>query len=162
MNFKKTLSSGLILFVFAALLFIGCEQKDTDTRDDQTQPQPVDTPAQQTPAQTDTAAEQAQIPDLTGEWTGDFGERKMTLNITSQDGNTFEGETVVRWDSPKREKISGEVNFDTREMKITETRARKNNGNYTGTISADMTKFIGVWRDNGNRITHNITLTKNN
>jgi hypothetical protein len=84
----------------------------------------------------------------------------MTLNITKQDGNTFEGETVVRWDSPKREKVTGEINFDTREMKIKETAGTRNNGNYTGTVSADMTRFTGVWRDNGNRATNNITLTK--
>jgi hypothetical protein len=160
MNYKKTFSPGLLLILIAALLFIGCERRDTDTRDDQIQPTPLDTPGQQTPGTTDIDTQQQQAPDLTGEWTGDFGDRRMTLTVKSQDGNTFEGETVVRWDSPKREKITGEVNFDTREMKITETAGTRNHGNFTGTVSADMTRFTGVWRDNGNRQTYNVSLTK--
>jgi hypothetical protein len=159
MNYTKPIISILSLFIITVFIFAGCEQKKEDV---QTQPAPVDTPAQLTPGTVDTPdqQQQQQVPDLTGEWTGDFGDRKMTLNITKQDGNTFEGETVVRWDSPKREKVTGEINFDTREMKIKETAGTRNNGNYTGTVSADMTRFTGVWRDNGNRTTNNITLTK--
>jgi hypothetical protein len=157
MNQRKSLIS-IITFLLFTVIFAGCEQRD---RDVQTQPDPVDTPTQTTPGTVDTAVQQQQqVPDLTGEWTGDFADRRMTLTIKSQDGNTFEGETVVRWDSPKREKIRGEVNFDTREMKIIETAGGRNNGNYTGTVSADMTRFTGVWRDNANRVTNNITLTK--
>lgn len=158
MNYKLTLFSGLLLFLFAAFIFSGCEQKK-EIPEEETQPVQIDTSSQQTPAQ-DTIQMQKQLPDITGEWKGDFGNRKMTLTIKSQDKNTFEGETVVRWDSPKKEKVTGEINFDTREMKIKETAGTRNNGNYTGTVSADMKTFIGVWRDNGNRLTYNISLTK--
>jgi hypothetical protein len=156
---QRSLFSILTILLFAIVILTGCERRDRDVQDQQ---QPIDTPTQTTPGTVDTAAQQQQqqVPDLTGEWTGNFGDRTMTLNIKSQDGSTFEGETVVRWDSPKREKITGEINFDTREMKITETAGGRNNGNYTGTVSADMARFTGVWRDNGNRVTNNVTLTK--
>lgn len=150
--------SGFLVFLFAVLFLSACEQKK-EMPEEKTQQMETETPAQQTPAEESAAVEQ-QIPDVTGEWKGTFGERKMTLTITAQDKDVFEGETVVRWDSPKKEKVTGEINFDTREMKIKETAGTRNNGNYTGTVSADMKTFIGVWRDNGNRLTYNITLTK--
>lgn len=150
--------SGFLVFLFAVVFLSACEQKK-ETPEEKTQQMESETPAQQTPAEETAAAEQ-QIPDITGEWKGTFGERKMTLTISAQDKDVFEGETVVRWDSPKKEKVTGEINFDTREMKIKETAGTRNNGNYTGTVSADMKTFIGVWRDNGNRLTYNITLTK--
>jgi hypothetical protein len=157
---RKTLFSSFIILLFAAFIFIGCEQK-RDTPEDQNETTtPVDTATQQTPPAADTTTQQQQMPDLTGQWEGQFGEKRMTLTIKAQDGNAFDGETVVRWDPPKREKITGEVNFDTREMTIKETAGTRNNGVYTGTVTADMNKFVGVWKDNGNRLTYNITLNK--
>jgi hypothetical protein len=150
--------SSLTAIIFSVILFIGCEQK-SESPDTQNQ-QPADTQTQQTPQAADTQNQAQQKPDLSGEWEGKFGDRKMTLTITSFDGNTFEGETLVRWDPPKKEKVTGEMNFDTREMKIKETGTRKSNGNYTGTVSADMKTFNGVWKDNGDRISYNINLTK--
>ncbi len=158
MNYKNRFIYRLFVFLFAVLFLAACDQKK-EMPEEKTQEMETETPTQQTPAEETVAAEQ-QIPDITGEWKGTFGERKMTLTISSQDKDVFEGETVVRWDSPKKEKVTGEINFDTREMKIKETAGTRNNGNYTGTVSADMKTFIGVWRDNGNRLTYNITLTK--
>jgi predicted small lipoprotein YifL len=159
MNYKKHLFPGLIAVLFAVFILTGCEQK-RETPEEGTQT-PVDTATQQTPQTTDTVVKEAEeIPNLTGEWTGEFGDRKMTLNIVSQDSSTFAGETVVRWDSPLTEKVTGEVNFDTREMKIKETAGKRSNGTYTGTITADMKNFRGTWTDNGKRRTYNVTLTK--
>lgn len=159
MNYKKNLFSGLIAVLFAAFILTGCEQK-RETPEEGTQT-PGDTTTQQTPQTTEPVVKEAkEIPNLTGEWTGEFGNRKMTLKIVSQDSSTFAGETVVRWDAPKMENVTGKVNFDTREMTIKETAGTRNNGNYTGTVSADMKKFTGVWRDNGNRQTYNVTLNK--
>lgn len=159
MNRLRYLLIPLSIMLIAVFLSAGCDRK-TETPEDEEQITPRDTLVEPE-EKTDTASmEEQKVPELTGEWTGQFGDRKMTLNITSQDGNTFEGETVVRWDSPKREKVTGEVNFDTREMTITETAGTRNNGVYRGTVTADMNKFIGVWKDNGNRLTYNVTLTK--
>lgn len=158
MKYKNKLFPAFLIILLGAFLFTACEQKK-EMPEEKTQEMETETPVQQTPAE-EPLVQEMQIPDITGEWTGNFGDRKMTLNITSQDKDVFTGETVVRWDSPKIEKVTGEINFDTREMKITETAGTRNNGIYKGTVSADMKTFTGVWRDNGNRLTYNITLTR--
>lgn len=153
----KFLSVSALMVLF--LIFTGCEKKDQpavteDTQKTETTVTETETPKEETPVE----EEKPVTPSLVGTWKGKFDNRNMTLTITKMEGNSFEGETVVRWDSPKTEKVTGTVDFDTREMVITETAAGRNNGKYTGTVSADMKKFVGTWKDNGNRLTYNITL----
>lgn len=156
-NFKL-LSVSAIMVLF--LLFTGCEKKEEpavtdDTNKTETLDKDTDAPKDDEAPVVD---EKPAPPALVGTWKGKFDNRNMTLTISKIDGNNFEGETVVRWDSPKTEKVTGTINFDTREMKITETAGGRNNGNYTGTVSADLKKFVGTWKDNGNRLTYNVTL----
>lgn len=160
MNYKKSMFSGFVVILFTAFILMGCEQKKETPENQTQQPTTTTTPTQQTPAAVDTTKQKPPEAQLTGEWEGKFGDRKMTLKIDSLNGNNFQGSTVVRWDSPKKEKITGEFNPDTREMKIKETAGTRNNGNYSGTVSADLKTFKGVWQDNGNRRTYNITLNK--
>lgn len=154
----KLLSVSALMVLF--LLFTGCEKKNQPEVKDDTTKTETTVKETETPKEDETPVEEVKpaTPSLVGTWKGKFDNRNMTLTISKMDGNNFEGETVVRWDSPKVEKVTGTVNFDTREMTITETAGGRNNGKYTGTISSDMKKFVGTWKDNGNRLTYNITL----
>lgn len=147
---KKALWLFTILFG-ATVLFTGCEKKEQPAATTTTPP--VDT-VQTPPAPV--------APALSGTWAGKFRDKKMTLNVTSQTGNNFEGETTVNWAKPLVSKVKGMVDPATKKMTFEDVERGKDAGMYEGTLSEDGKSFTGKFSLNSNpKQTFDVTLKMN-
>lgn len=141
MKLISKIGMAVVLILFIAL--IGCEKKD-EPANNQTQTPPVTTP--ETPATPEPTAELK----IEGSWKGTFWNKGMTLTITKQDGDNFEGETVVNWNPPLKQKVKGTWNAKTKIMNFEDTERNKDAGQYTGTLSDDLKSFTGEFSLNSN------------
>lgn len=140
----------LTLLFGATVLFTGCEKKEQPAATTTTPPADTVQAAPPPPA----------APALSGTWSGKFGERKMTMKITAQTGNDFEGETTVNWPANKLvSKVKGMVDPTTKKMTFEDTERGKFAGMYEGMVSEDGKSFTGKFSLNSDpKKTYDITL----
>lgn len=136
MNFISKFGIAVLFILFITLT--GCEKKDE--------------PAKDPTVTTNTTPPVEPTPELKieGTWKGTFWNKGMTLTIAKQDGDNFEGETVVNWDPPLKQKVKGTWNAKTKVMNFEDTERNKDAGMYTGTLSADLKEFAGEFSLNSN------------
>lgn len=141
MNFISRFGTVVLFVLFLTL--IGCEKKE-EPANNQTQTTPPTTQTETPPAEP--------TPELKveGTWKGTFWNKGMTLTITKQDGDNFEGETVVSWDPPLKQKVKGTWNAKTKVMNFEDTDRNKDAGMYAGTLSNDLKEFTGEFSLNSN------------
>lgn len=137
MNFISKFGIAVLFVLFITLT--GCEKKDEPAKD------PTNTTTSETPP-----AEKEPELKIEGNWKGTFWNKGMTLTITKQDGDNFEGETVVSWDPPLKQKVKGTWNAKTKAMNFEDTDRNKDAGMYTGTLSDDLKEFTGEFSLNSN------------
>ncbi len=152
MAIKSALRISLIFSVLvlsAAVLFTGCKKEEQPKPETQVQPAPETPPAPVAPAV-----------KVEGSWKGTFWTKTMTMTVTKQDGNKFEGETTVIW--PRitlKSKITGTIDATTLTLKFEDVEKTKDAGSYEGTLSADMKTFTGKFTLASNaKTTYNVKL----
>lgn len=142
MKFITKIGVAVVLFLFLTLT--GCEKKSEPANDQQQTTPPTTQTENPPPVET--------TPELKieGAWKGTFWNKAMTLTITKQDGDNFEGETVVNWNPPLKQKIKGTWNAKTKVMNFEDSERNKDAGQYTGTLSEDLKSFTGEFSLNSN------------
>jgi len=129
--------------------FTGCKKEEQPKPETQVQPAPQTPPAPVAPAV-----------KVEGTWKGTFWNKAMTLAVTKQDGDKFEGETTVMWRTAVKSKISGTIDPATLTLKFADVEKTKDSGSYEGKLSADMKTFTGTFTLASNaKITYKVNLT---
>jgi len=140
MNFPKLISA-VVLIAVTFLNFSGCDKKTEPPKEEKPTEIIKDT-----------------IPDITGVWRGKFEKRDFTLTVTSQDGNNFQGKTVIKY----REQINQEIlgTFDVKNLEITmkDSLHSRYAGSYKGKISEDWKTITGKFtvKVDGNKFDFNL------
>ncbi len=97
--------------------------------------------------------------DIKGVWKGKFDLRDFTLTITSQEGNSFTGKTVINYREQIRQDVSGTINMETSEVTIKDLLHSRYAGTYKGKISEDRKTISGKFTVtvDGNKFDFNLT-----
>ena len=137
--------SGIIFMIVILSVFLtGCGKKEEPKEAEPVKEETVEQPAEVIEEET----EEETLPALAGKWEGKGGQIRLTMDITSQDENSFEGKTVFYSRTPLNRTVKGSVDFETREMKIEDQSTDRYSGKYRGKLSEDYKTFTGTFTNN--------------
>jgi len=85
---------------------------------------------------------------LIGTWSGKFDIRTAIIEITKQDGNTFEGKATINLRQVINQEIKGEFDPETMTIKMEDQLRGKFKGVYSGKLSADKQTMSGTFTKN--------------
>lgn len=139
------LSSIYLMIVIFSVFLAGCgkteESKEAEPVKEEITEQPVETIEEE-------VVEETQFPSLLGKWEGSGGQIRLTMEVTAQDENSFEGKTVFNSRTPLNRNVKGTVDFETREMRIEDLTTDRYSGKYRGKLSEDLKTFTGTFTNN--------------
>lgn len=158
--FKWTI---VVLIIFVAISYIGCEQKNDRAEQPDNAKVTADTTTTVVKSEEpkDTVVEAKIIfPDMLGTWSGTFDSRSSTLKITEQADSSFTGKITINYRQVTNQEIKGILNPRTGEITMTDQLHSRYQGKYKGVLSTNNNNFSGTFTMDNDGTKYSFNLNK--
>lgn len=154
----------VVLIIFAAITYIGCEQKNDQAEQPQNDKVTPDTTymivKSEEPKDT-VVEEKIIIPDMKGTWSGVFDGRSSTLKITEQIDSSFSGKITINYRQVTNQEVKGILNTRTGEITMSDQLHSRYQGKYKGVLSINNNNFSGTFTMDNDGTKYSFNLNKN-
>jgi hypothetical protein len=153
----------VVLIIFAAITYIGCEQKNDKADHPDNSKVTADTTLTDNKSEEpkDTLVEaKIIIPDMLGTWSGIFDSRSCTLKITEQTDSSFAGKITINYRQVTNQEIKGILNPRTGEINMTDQLKSRYQGKYKGDLSTNNNNFSGTFTMDNDNTKYSFNLNK--
>lgn len=153
----------VVLIIFAAVVYIGCEQKNdrAEHPDNDRVTADIDTTKGFQEESKDTIiVAKIIIPDLKGTWNGIFDGRSSSLNITEQIDSSFSGKITINYRQVTNQEVKGILNTRTGEITMSDQLHSRYQGKYKGLLSTNNSNFSGTFTMDNDGTKYSFNLNK--
>lgn len=153
----------VVLIIFAAITYIGCEQKNDRADQPENAKVTADTTSTSFKSEepTDTVVvKNIAIPDMLGTWSGVFDGRSSTLKITEQIDSSFSGKITINYRQVTKQDVKGILYPRTGEITMTDQLHSRYQGKYKGKLSTDNNNFSGIFTMDNDGTKYSFNLNK--
>ena len=153
----------VVLIIFAAITYIGCEQKNDKADHPDNSKVTADTTltVNNIEEPKDTVVEtKITFPDMLGTWSGIFDGRSSTLKITEQSDSSFAGKITINYRQVTNQEIKGILNPRTGEITMTDQLKSRYQGKYKGELSTNNNNFSGTFTMDNDNTKYSFNLNK--
>ena len=153
----------VVLIIFAAITYFGCEQKNDKAEHPQNDKVTADTTStavkSEEPKDT-VVVTKITIPDLKGTWVGIFDGRSSTLKITEQIDSSFSGKITINYRQVTNQEVKGILNTRTGEITMSDQLHSRYQGKYEGELSTNNNNFSGTFTMDNDGTKYSFDLNK--
>ncbi|MBK6914929.1 MAG: hypothetical protein IPH11_15200 [Ignavibacteriales bacterium] len=151
----------VVLIIFAAVTYLGCEQKNDKADHPDNEITMTDNPkSNQEEPKNEVVETKVVIPDLKGSWSGTFDGRTSVLNITEQTDSSFSGKITINYRTVTNQEIKGTLNPKTNEFTMTDQLHSRYQGKYKGVLSTNNNNFTGTFTMDNDGTKYSFNLNK--
>ena len=153
----------VVLIIFAAISYIGCEQKNDKAEHPQNDKVTADTTSTAVKSEElkDTVVvEKIIIPDMIGTWSGIFDGRSSTLKITEQIDSSFSGKITINYRQVTNQEVKGILNARTGEITMSDQLKSRYQGKYKGVLSTNNNNISGTFTMDNDGTKYSFNLNK--
>lgn len=148
----------IVIIVFAAITYVGCEQKNDMAQHPENNKVTANNNNKQIEQSNASVETKTLFPDLKGTWSGTFDGRSSVLNILEQSDSSFSGKITTNYRQVMNQDIKGTLTLSKMEITMTDQLQNRSQGKYNAVLSSDMQMISGTFtidRD-GSKYTFNL------
>ena len=150
-----------VLIIFAAITYLGCEQKNDKADHPENDKVTADNTTNSQDEPNDAKVEtKIIIPDLKGTWSGTFDGRSSVLNILEQTDSSFSGKITINYRTVTNQEVKGTLNPTTLEITMADQLHSRYQGKYKGELSSNNQNFTGTFTMDNDGTKYSFNLKK--